>query len=57
MGERLFEGYKKKLISLETIKSFLSKKVDGDRFESSYYEALEIVEALPLSFKSKRERL
>lgn len=57
MGERLFEGYKKKLISLETIKSFLSKKVDGDRFERSYYEALEIVEALPLSFKSKRERL
>lgn len=57
MGERLFEGYKKKMISIDTINSFLQKDVGHEKFQASYYEALEVIESLPLSFKSKKEKL
>ncbi|MFP5519628.1 MAG: ChaN family lipoprotein [Bdellovibrionia bacterium] len=57
LGERLFEGYRRKLLSEEQFLVFLNKNVDDPMFGLVYNEMLEIIESVPLSFKSKRERL
>ncbi|MGZ3772313.1 MAG: ChaN family lipoprotein [Bdellovibrio sp.] len=57
LGERLFEGYRKKMISTSTIVNFLKTAIDDNIFKVSYYNILEIVESLPAPFHSKREKL
>lgn len=57
LGERLYEGYRKKMIAPMTIVKFLKTKVDSESFTVSYYDMLEIVESLPAPFHSKREKL
>lgn len=57
LGERLYTGYRKKMISTASLLSFIRKSVDHEKFEWMYYEMLEVIEALPVSFKSKTEKL
>ncbi|MGE5085458.1 MAG: ChaN family lipoprotein [Bacillota bacterium] len=57
MGERLFGGYHKKLVSSQTIVSFIKKPLDNANFEAAYYGILEVVESLPTPFHSKKEKL
>ncbi|WP_295900743.1 ChaN family lipoprotein [uncultured Bdellovibrio sp.] len=57
LGERLYGGYRKKMISPATIVNFLKKSVDGSGFNVAYYDLLEVIESLPAPFHSKREKL
>ncbi|MEK2645598.1 ChaN family lipoprotein [Bdellovibrio sp. BCCA] len=57
LGERLYGGYRKKMISPATIINFLKKPVDGSGFNVAYYDLLEVIESLPAPFHSKREKL
>jgi hypothetical protein len=57
LGERLYGGYQKKLMSARTIVSFLRKPLAAEQFDVVYYEILELIEALPTPFYSKREKL
>ncbi|UOF01929.1 ChaN family lipoprotein [Bdellovibrio reynosensis] len=57
LGERLYGGYRKKLISAATIQSFLKRAVDKESFNLAYYDILEVIESLPAPFHSKREKL
>ncbi len=57
MGERLFSGYRKKLIKPSTLVSLLKKPIDSRHFDVVYYDVLEVVESLPAPFHSKREKL
>ncbi|MGZ3790715.1 MAG: ChaN family lipoprotein [Bdellovibrio sp.] len=57
LGERLYEGYRKKMISTETVKKFLNENVDSERFKTSYYDMMKVIEALPEPFYSKKEKL
>lgn len=57
MGERLFGGYRKKLIQPATLVSLLKKPLDSRHFDVVYYDVLEVVESLPAPFHSKKEKL
>ncbi|MEK2688823.1 ChaN family lipoprotein [Bdellovibrio sp. GT3] len=57
MGERLFNGYQKKLLKVSALASFLQKPMDNKNFEAAYYGILEVVESLPAPFQSKKEKL
>lgn len=57
LGERLYGGYRKKLISAATIQSFLRRNIDKESFKLAYYDILEVIESLPATFHSKREKL
>lgn len=57
MGERLYNGVRRGLLSRATLRALLAKEVGHPRFPLMYYEALEIIESLPVPFKSKREKL
>jgi hypothetical protein len=57
MGERLFGGYHKKLISTASVVSFFKKPLENENFEAAYYGILEVVESLPTPFHSKKEKL
>lgn len=57
MGERLYGGYRNKLVSAENILSFLKKPISNENFEVAYYAILEVIEALPAPFQSKKEKL
>lgn len=57
LGERLYAGYRKKMISPTTIQSFLKKSVESSSFNVAYYDILEVIESLPTPFHSKREKL
>lgn len=57
MGERLFGGYQKKLVSSGSVVSFMKKPLDNANFEAAYYGILEVVESLPTPFHSKKEKL
>lgn len=57
MGERLYNGSRKGLLSARTLKVLLAKEVGHERFPLMYYEALEIIEALPVPFRSKKDKL
>lgn len=57
MGERLYHGYRRRLISVTTIQSMLRKPVGHARFPLIYRELVEIIESLPAPFRSKREKL
>nr|BFD63095.1 hypothetical protein BdHM001_17760 [Bdellovibrio sp. HM001] len=57
MGERLFGGYRKKLVNPATLVSFLRKPLASPHFNVVYYEVLEVIESLPAPFLSKKEKL
>lgn len=57
LGERLYGGYRKKMIAPTTILSFLKKSVDAESFGVAYYDIVEVIESLPTPFHSKREKL
>lgn len=57
MGERLYAGYRNKLVSSENIISFLKKPTSNEHFDVAYFGILEVVEALPTPFHSKKEKL
>jgi len=57
MGERLYFGYRKKLLSSSTLLSFLKKSLATESFNLVYYEMLEVIEAMPAPFESKKEKL
>lgn len=57
MGERLYGGYSKRLLSDATLQQILRKKLGDPKFDAAYFEMMEIVESLPAPFRSKKERL
>lgn len=57
MGERLYNGYRKKIISAPTLVNLLAKPLENKNFKMAYYEIIEVVESLPAAFKSKKEKL
>lgn len=57
LGERLFGGYRKKLLATSTVISFLKKPYDNESFKVAYYDLVEVIESLPAPFHSKREKL
>ncbi|MEN0059574.1 MAG: ChaN family lipoprotein [Bdellovibrio sp.] len=57
LGERLYAGYRKKLISPRTLQLFLKRDVNHESFKVAYYDMLEVVESLPAPFLSKKEKL
>jgi hypothetical protein len=57
MGERLYSAYPKGLLSKSTLTSFLRKSLMEENFNVAYYEMMEIVEALPAPFRSKKEKM
>ncbi len=57
MGERLYNGYRRKIISVATLTEILRKPVLSKKYEQVYHELLEVVESLPISFRSKKEKL
>lgn len=57
IGERLYSGYRKKQISALTVGQFLRKSVEDESFNATYYDLMEVIESLPASFYSKKEKL
>lgn len=57
LGERLYSGSQKKLVSSATVLSFLNKNVELENFKVAYYDMIEVIESLPASFHSKSEKL
>ncbi len=57
MGEKLYFGYRKKLIQLETIRKLYRKNIYDPSFLDFYYEMVEFVEGLPQPFVSKSDKL
>jgi len=57
LGEKLFYGLSQNLLSRETIAAMMKKDDSHPQFDLSYYEMLEIIEAIPAPFKSKKEKL
>lgn len=57
LGERMYNGYRKGLLSRNTVGAFLRKPIGYEGFSLIYFEALEIIEALPAPFRSKKEKL
>lgn len=57
MGERLYNGYRKKMLSPPSLVSLLSKPLEDKNFKIVYYEIVEVVESLPAAFRSKKEKL
>ncbi|MEK6774008.1 MAG: ChaN family lipoprotein [Bdellovibrionota bacterium] len=57
MGEKIFTGYRQKILSLSAIQNLLKKDWTSEAFIKSYYAILEIIEPMPTSFKSKSDKL
>lgn len=57
LGERMYHGYRRRLLSSVTLRSMLSKPLDHQGFPLIYQELLEIIESLPAPFRSKKEKL
>lgn len=57
LGERLFTGLRKRILSPGVILKLLRHPVDGPDFHSFYMEFLEIVEGLPEPFLSKADKM
>ncbi len=57
MGEKLFNGYRQKLISEATMRKILKQSLHSEHFKEFYAEMLELVDALPEPFQSKAERV
>ncbi len=57
MGERLYNGYRNKMLSSQSLVSLLSKSLENKNFKMAYFEIVEVVESLPAAFRSKKEKL
>lgn len=57
LGERLYHGYQQRVLSRELMGQLLKKPVSHPRFPMVYREILEIMEAVPPPFRSKKDRL
>jgi uncharacterized iron-regulated protein len=57
MGEKLYSGFRSKMISKTTILKILKVPVKGPQFRDFYIELLELVETLPEPFHSKKEKV
>lgn len=57
LGERLYAGYRKKIITATEVGNFIKVAIDDDMFLMNYYKIIRVAESLPIPFYSKRERL
>lgn len=57
LGEKLFLGYRRKVLSKDTLISLFRRPVESETFELFYYEVLDLIESLPEPFLSKTEKL
>lgn len=57
LGEKLYTGFRKKLMSTDAVLRLFRRSVDGPGFTEFYFELLEIVEGLPEAFLSKSEKM
>lgn len=57
LGEKLFLGYRRKVLSKETLLNLFRRPVEAESFELFYYEVLDLIESLPEPFLSKNEKL
>lgn len=57
LGERLYHGYSQRVLSRDLLHRLLMKPVGHERFDLMYREILEIMEAVPAPFRSKKDRL
>lgn len=57
MGERFYYALSKKNLKLPRDKRIIFKDLQAVHFAESYYEALELVESWPATFKSKFDKL
>lgn len=57
IGEKIYTGYYKGMISLPTIQRMLRKNPEDPRFRQFYFEVLGLIQSIPESFQKKNERL
>lgn len=57
LGEKMYFGYRQKLISKASLLALLKKPVGNQAFQEIYWEILETIESLPEPFKSKTEKV
>lgn len=57
LGERLYHGYQQRVLSKDLLRRLLMKPMGHARFDLMYREILEIMEAVPAPFRSKKDRL
>ncbi|MBX2986546.1 MAG: ChaN family lipoprotein [Bdellovibrionaceae bacterium] len=56
-GERLYAGYRKGRMSPRLLRDLLKKPLAGGQFPVIYRELQDIIETMPVPFRSKREKL
>ena len=56
MGEKVYTAFQKKILKLPQHKQLLLKDLQGKHFTQAYYEAVEIIDSWPSSFKSKFDK-
>lgn len=56
MGEKVYTAFQKKILKLPEHKQLLLKDLQGRHFTQAYYEAVEIIDSWPSSFKSKFDK-
>lgn len=56
MGEKIYTAFQKKILKLPQHKQLLLKDLQGKHFTQAYYEAVEIIDSWPSSFKSKFDK-
>lgn len=57
LGEKLYTGFRKKVINTQAVLRLFRRSVDGPGFTEFYFELIEIVEGLPEPFLSKSEKM
>jgi hypothetical protein len=57
LGEKLYYGYRKKMLSRESLRALLQKPVDSEEFANIYWEIIEVIESFPEPFQSKTEKM
>ncbi len=57
IGERLYFGLRKNKLNADFLKQIFERDFLSSSFDHRYYEMLEVIESLPLEFKSKADKL
>lgn len=57
LGEKLYTGLRKHMLSLSTLLNLFRKPVDGPDLAKFYFEIIELVEGLPDPFLSKSDKM
>jgi hypothetical protein len=57
IGERLYYGLRRNRLNAEFFKRIFERDLLSSSFDHSYYEILEVIESLPMEFKSKADKL